>query len=57
MIRRFFEKLKLIKPRQPHLPQANVSGSVCNYCKGNGKIFHWEFGQFVSCGVCQQTDR
>ena len=28
MIRRLFEKLKLIKPRQPHLPQTNVSGSV-----------------------------
>jgi len=27
MIRRLFEKLKLIKPRQPHLPQTNVSGS------------------------------
>lgn len=25
MIRRLFEKLKLIKPRQPHLPQTNVS--------------------------------
>ena len=28
MIRRLFEKLKLIKPRQPHLPQTNVSGSL-----------------------------
>jgi len=28
MIRRLFEKLKLIKPRQPHLPQTNVSGSA-----------------------------
>lgn len=33
-----------------------VSGSVCNYCKGKGKIFHWEFGQFVECSICQ-TDR
>jgi hypothetical protein len=28
MILRLFEKLKLIKPRQPHLPQTNVSGSL-----------------------------
>ncbi|MBB5334497.1 hypothetical protein [Chryseobacterium koreense] len=28
MIRRLFEKLKLIKPRQPYLPQTNVSGSL-----------------------------
>jgi hypothetical protein len=28
MIRILFEKLKLIKPRQPHLPQTNVSGSL-----------------------------
>lgn len=28
MIRRLFEKLKLIKPRQPHLPQTNVVRSV-----------------------------
>ena len=28
MLRRLFEKLKLIKPRQPHLPQTNVSGSA-----------------------------
>ena len=28
MIRRLFKKLKLIKPRQPHLPQTNVSGSL-----------------------------
>ena len=28
MIRRLFEKLKPIKPRQPHLPQTNVSGSA-----------------------------
>lgn len=27
MIRRLLEALKLIKPRQPHLPQTNVSGS------------------------------
>ena len=24
MIKRLFEKLKLVKPRQPHLPQTNV---------------------------------
>ncbi len=28
MLRRLFEKLKLIKPRQPHLPQTNVVGSA-----------------------------
>lgn len=28
MIRRLFEKLKLVKPRQLHLPQTNVSGSL-----------------------------
>lgn len=28
MIRRLFEKLKLVKPRQPHLPQTNVIGLV-----------------------------
>lgn len=28
MLRRFFEKLRLIKPRQPHLPQTNASGSA-----------------------------
>jgi len=28
MIRRLFEKLKLIKPRQPHLPQTNVRRSL-----------------------------
>jgi hypothetical protein len=27
MIRRLFEKLKLIKPSQPHLPQTNVMRS------------------------------
>lgn len=42
MIRRLFEKLKLIKPRQPHLHKANVSGSlsdtdfVCGKCKAWG---------------------
>lgn len=56
MYKRLLELLKMVKPRQPHLPQTNVSGSVCDYCKGEGKIFHWEFGQFVKCGVCQ-TDR
>jgi hypothetical protein len=29
MIRRLFEKLKLIKPRRQHLPQTNVSGLLC----------------------------
>ena len=57
MYRRLLEALKLVKPLKPHLPQTNVSGSVCNYCKGKGKIFHWEFGQFVECGCCLQTDR
>ena len=28
MLRRLLELLKLVKPRQPHLPQANVSGSA-----------------------------
>ena len=28
MIRRLFEKLRLIKPRQPHLPQTNVKESA-----------------------------
>ena len=28
MIRRLLELLKLVKPRQPHLPQTNVSSSV-----------------------------
>ena len=36
----------------------DVSVAVCPYCKGKGKIFHWEFGQFVKCGVCLgQTER
>jgi hypothetical protein len=52
-MKRLIEKLKLMFARQPHLPQTNVSGSACSYCKGNGKIFNWEFGQFVRCGVCQ----
>lgn len=30
-MRRLFEKLKLIKPRQPHLPQTNVSGSLLSF--------------------------
>lgn len=25
----------------------------CTYCKGKGKIFYHEFGQFVKCEVCQ----
>jgi hypothetical protein len=37
--------------------KADVSGSVCNYCKGKGRIFHWEFGQFVECVCCRETDR
>ena len=28
MHRRLLELLKLVKPRQPHLPQTNVSGSL-----------------------------
>jgi hypothetical protein len=52
-MKRLIEKLKLMFARQPHLPQTNVSGSACSYCNGNGKIFNWEFGQFVRCGVCQ----
>ena len=28
MYRRLLELLKLVKPRQPHLPQTNVSGSL-----------------------------
>lgn len=35
------------------LRQPFVSGAVCETCKGTGKIFHWEFGQFVKCGICQ----
>lgn len=31
MLQRLFEKLKLIKPRHPHLPQTNVSGSCNQY--------------------------
>lgn len=31
MMRSLFEKLGLIKPRQPHLPQTNVSGSTYRY--------------------------
>jgi hypothetical protein len=32
MYRRLLELLKLTKPRQPHLPQTNVSGQVCGGC-------------------------
>jgi hypothetical protein len=32
MYRRLLELLKLVKPRQPHLPQTNVSGQVCCGC-------------------------
>lgn len=52
-MKRLIEKLKLMFARQPRLRQTCVSGSACSYCKGKGKIFHWEFGQFVTCGVCQ----
>lgn len=31
-----------------------VEDGICSYCKGAGKIFHWGFGQFVKCGVCQK---
>lgn len=31
MYRRLLELLKLIKPRQPHLPQTNVIRSVCGH--------------------------
>lgn len=31
MYRRLLELLKLVKPRQPHLPQTNVSGSAYRY--------------------------
>lgn len=43
---------RLFEARNKQCNIHNISGSVCNYCKGNGKIFHWEFGQFVKCGVC-----
>jgi hypothetical protein len=57
MYRSLFEKLKLIKPIQPHLPQKNAIRSLCLYCKGKKNIFYWEFGQFVECVICQeQTD-
>jgi len=31
MLRRLFKKLNLIKTRQPHLPQANVSGCASRH--------------------------
>ena len=57
MIRRLLEALKLIKPLNPHLPQANVSGSAVNPYKlvwynadwsktktekNNAKYWEWE---------------
>ena len=45
MIRRLLEKLKLIKPRQPHLPQTNVIiRFTITYCvDGNlGTVQSWE---------------
>lgn len=39
MIRRLFEKLKLIKPRQPHLPQTNVSSRFVLLKGVNGNVF------------------
>lgn len=43
MLRKLFEKLKLIKPRKQHLPQTNVRRSVscCEKCgsKNVGKTF------------------
>ena len=39
MIRRLFGKLKLIKPRQPHLPQTNVSSRFVLLKGVTGNVF------------------
>lgn len=36
MLRRLLEFLNLIKPRQQHLPQTNVSGEVCELDEWDG---------------------
>lgn len=56
-MKRLIEKLNLMFARQPRLRQTYVSGSVCETCKGAGKIFPWEFGQFIECDCQRQTDR
>jgi len=61
MIRRLLELLKLIKPRQPHLPQTNVSGRSeqfscplpetkgCDRHKIDDEEGRWEF-----CNTCKR---
>lgn len=50
------EHRRQYEAQQEALCLSAVSGSVCTYCKDKKKIFHWEFGQFVECSICQ-TDR
>lgn len=47
MIRRLFEKLKLIKPLQPHLPQTDVSGSLHSESDSSKEI--WKY-TCLKCG-------
>lgn len=56
MIRRLLEKLKLIKPRQPHLPQTNVSGSASK--NGNENEF-WDamMADYNTQITCTMTGR
>jgi hypothetical protein len=58
MIRRLLELLKLVKPRQPHLPQTNVIRSVCEH----EFAVHPRFGDlyctkcYMPKGLIKQTD-
>jgi len=64
MIQRLFEKLKLIEPRQTHLPQTNVSGSVQFEVGDKVKLsdkalenFNGSFKDFMSKMVYQVVDK
>jgi hypothetical protein len=48
-MKRFWEWLF----NKPKVQIPNRKNIDCLYCKNTGKIYHWEFGQFVKCCNCR----
>lgn len=57
MLRRLFEKLKLVKPRQPHLPQTNVRRSFSYEEAKKIYIEGLAIGQLVELGKLPSAEK
>ena len=56
MLRKLFEKLKLIKPHQLHLPQANVSGSASK-CGNENEYWDAMMADYNTQITCTKTGK